>query len=109
MSEERIPSRMVLITLVMIFISGCWTVATLTPFPMKSNFRPYSIATITTANIAFLLSLLTSTLSYAKIGDQTKMKRITVYLFNIGIVFLIASIILFSASYITTTQPYYPD
>jgi hypothetical protein len=109
MSEERITSRMVLISRVMIFISGCWTAATLVPFPMKPNLRPYSTATITTSNIAFLLSLLTSTLSYAKIGDQARMKRITVYLFSIGIVCLIASIIIFSASYITTIQPQYQD
>ena len=101
MDGERVPSWIFITTLLMIFVSGCWTIATIGPFLIRPDFRPYTIVAVTIANLAFLLSLMTSMFSYAKLGDQSKIKQIMVYLFSSGILSLIISIVIFSISYLT--------
>lgn len=101
MSRELTPSSFILITLVMLFISGCWTLATIMPYPIEYGFRAVMIAAVTASNVSFLFSLLTSALSYAGIGQDRSMRRLMIILFTIGVSALVVSVILFSISTLT--------
>ena len=109
MAEEKAPTWIIVTTLVMLFISGCWTLATIIPFRIDQPIRSAMVITVTIADIAFLLSLLASMLSYSGMSRKEAMKRISILMFCLGITALIVSIILFSTSYLTKTPPYYPD
>jgi len=109
MNNALIPRPFIVITLVMLFISGCWTLACTIPYPIKYEFRVIMTATVTASNVAFLLSLLSSVLSYSGMGNEGKMKRIIIYSFSIGITALVISVILFSIAYIMTAPRYYPE
>jgi hypothetical protein len=85
-------------TLVMIFICGCWTLATVIG---RTALRPYSLGTVTVANVAFLLALMLTILSYADLGNDATMQRAMAYVFSVGILALAVSVILFSASALT--------
>lgn len=101
MSREMTQSSFIVITLVMLFISGCWTLATIMPYPIEYWFRAVMIAAVTASNVSFLLSLLTSALSYAGIGQDQSMRRLMIILFTIGVSALVVSVILFSISTLT--------
>lgn len=100
MTEEKGLTRIIPITLFMIFISGCWTLATIIPFPMHWPTRSIQLTVVTVADVTFLLSLLTSILSYSGMADREAMRKWSIIMFCTGITALIASIILFSASYL---------
>jgi len=106
MNDALIPRPFILITLVMLFISGCWTIASIISFPIKYEFRVIMTMMVTASNVAFLLSLLASVLSYEGMGNEEKMKRVIVYSFSIGIFALVISVIMFSLAYITTAPRY---
>ena len=101
MSRELSPSSFIVITLVMLFISGCWTLATIIPYPIEHGFRTAMIVTVTASNVCFLFSLLTSALHYAGLGQEQTMKRLMIILFAIGVSALVLSVILFSISTLT--------
>ena len=107
MDNALIPRPFIVITLVMLFISGCWTLACIMPFPIKYEYRLIMATAVTASNVAFLISLLASVLSYAGMGNDEEMKRIIVYSFSIGITALVISVILFSFAYITAAPRYY--
>ena len=98
MNRDRVPSWMFAATLIMIFICGCWTLATVIG---RTALRPYSLGTVTVANVAFLLALMLTILSYADLGDDVTMRRAMAYVFSVGILALAVSVILFSASALT--------
>ncbi len=107
MSRELTPHSFIVITLVMLFISGCWTLASAIPFPINYELRVGMIATVAISNVSFLLSLLTSVLSYSGMGQERRMKRIIVTAFSIGVIALVISITFFSISYLISRPPYY--
>ena len=108
MAEEKGPTWMIWVTLFMIFISGCWTFATIIPFPHTLASRTALMIGVTVADVTFLISLLASMLSYSGMADREQMRRWAVIMFCLGITALVASIILFSASSITK-PPIYID
>jgi len=109
MSREFSLPSFIVILLVMLFISGCWTLASAIPYPIGYGFRVFMISVVSISNVGFLISLLTSILNYAGVGNEVKMKRISVATFSIGITALVVSVILFSVAYIMTAPRYYPD
>ncbi|MCS7365353.1 MAG: hypothetical protein NDF54_07955 [archaeon GB-1867-035] len=108
MFEERTLPRMILINLFMIFISGCWTLATILPFTMNWMIRSIQLITITIADISFLLSLLASILVYSGFMREEIARKWFIIFFCIGILALIITIILFSTSYLIK-HPSRPD
>jgi len=101
MSRELRPSSFIVIALVMLFVSGCWTLAAIMPYPIEYGFRVVMVATVTASNVSFLLSLVTSVLSYGGLGEEQRMKRLMIILFTIGVATLVISVILFSISTLT--------
>lgn len=68
--------------------------------------------TVIISNISFLVSLLLSMLFYLEVGEKETHKRRIVLAFSIGIIALIISIVVFTASFVMqppffTTYP--PD
>jgi len=108
MVEEKDQVRMILVTLFMIFISGCWTLATIIPLSVHWTFRSMQLVTVTVANISFLLSLLALMLIYSNMMKAEAVRKWFTIMFSIGIAALIISIIIFSASYLLK-YPIRPD
>lgn len=108
MSEEKVSTWIIVTTLFMMFISGCWTVATIIPWKLHPSIRSAMIITVTIADVAFLLSLLASMLSYS-LSSKEATKKVSMFMFCLGIAALVVSIILFSASFLLKPPPYYPD
>jgi hypothetical protein len=96
-SEAKPPTWFIATTLFMLLISGAWTIASAFP----SAFRSYSLTAITVGNLGFLLALLSSALGYVRGEAKPVWKRIMIYSFAFGIIFLMASIIMFSVSVVT--------
>jgi len=101
MSREGTPSSFIVIALVMLFISCCWTLAAIMPYPVEYGFRVVMVAAVTASNASFLISLLSSALSLAGVGREQGMKRLTIILFTIGVAALVVAVILFSVSTLT--------
>jgi len=101
MSRELAPSSFIVITLVMLFVSGCWTIATIMPYPIEYGLRAAMVATVTASNVSFLFSLFASALSYAGVGREQAIRRLMVILFAVGVSALVVSVILFSVSTLT--------
>lgn len=108
MTEEKDLTRMIQITLFMIFISGCWTLASIIPFSMRWPVRSAQLAVVTVADVAFLIALLALMLSYGGMAEKEAVRRWAVLMFCVGMVALIASIILFSSFYLVM-PPYSAD
>jgi hypothetical protein len=108
MPEETRPGPLIWITLFMIFISGCWTLATIVPFPLAWPTRAVQLAVVTVSNISFLVSLLASMLYQGEMIERETARRWSIIFFAVGITALIVSILLFSASYLVK-PPYYID
>jgi hypothetical protein len=92
-SEAKPPTWFIATTLFMLLISGAWTIASAT-----SALRAYSLTAITVGNLGFLLALLSSALGYATGEARPVWKRIMIYSFAFGVVFLMASIVIFSVA-----------
>jgi hypothetical protein len=108
MSEQKPSVWLILVSLLMLFVSGAWTLASITPL-MPKTVRSSMLITVTTANVCFLVTLLAAMLLYSDIGAKENLKKAMVLAFSIGIFALIISIVLFSASFLMTPPPYYPD
>ena len=115
MSEEKPSVWIVLVSLLMLFVSGAWTLASFLPFPSGGYGSPRSLMFYVTmaSNISFLISLLVSMLLYLGIGSREGMRWIMIFAFSMGILALISSIILFTASFFmasraSTVYPRYP-
>lgn len=109
MSEQKPSVWLILISLLMLFVSGAWTLASITSFGISKAVMPFRLITVTIANISFLVTLLVAMLLYSDIGAKEGLKKTMVFAFSVGIFALIVSIILFSASFLLTPQPYRPD
>jgi len=108
MSEQNPSARLILVSILMLFISGAWTLASVTPL-MSRAVRSSMLGTVTTANVCFLVTLLAAMLLYSDVGAKENLKKAMVLAFSIGIFSLIISIVLFSASFLIEPPPYYPD
>jgi hypothetical protein len=108
MSEQKPSPWLVLVSLLMLLVSGAWTVAAITPFISKS-MRPFMVVAVTVANISFLGTVLAAMLLYSEVGSKASLKKMMVLAFSIGIFSLITSIILFSALVLIAPPKYYPD
>ena len=86
--------------LVMLFISGCWTLAAIMPFPVSLGTRGVQVAAVAVSNVAFLLGVLTSAFSYAGMGKSERMSKVFLAFFSIGVAALALSIIAFTISYV---------
>jgi len=100
MTEEKDLTRMIPITLFMIFVSGCWTLASIIPFSIRWPAHSAQLAIVTVADVAFLIALLALMLSYGGMAEKEAVRRWAILMFCVGMVTLIASIILFSSSYL---------
>ena len=109
MSKEKPSIWLILVSLLMLFVSGAWTLATITPFWITKDMRTVMLITVTAANVSFLVTLLTAMLLYMDVNARESLRRIMKYAFVIGILVLIISIILFSASYLIAPPPHFPD
>ena len=112
MSQEKPSVLIVLVPLLMLFISGAWTLASLIPYVRWGAMRETMFYTVIISNISFLVSLLLSMLFYLEMGEKETHKRRMVLAFSIGIIALIISIVVFTASFVMqppffTTYP--PD
>jgi hypothetical protein len=97
-AEEKPSIWIILISLLMLFVSGAWTIASIIPFGMQKTIGPIMLVTSTVSNVAFLLTLLSAMILYSNMGPRQGLRKIMVYTFSIGIFALIISIILFSIS-----------
>ncbi len=98
MSEKPL-TRFVVVGLVLLFISGCWMVGSLTIIPRRLELDFLRLTLLTTnalANISFLVSILASILGLADIVKEERSRKAAAYAFIAGIVLLIVSIALFS-------------
>jgi len=96
------------VNLALLFISGCWMIGSLMVTSWKPSLgfaRPLLLTGTALANISFLASMLTSILGAANIVKETPARRVTVYVFAVGILFLIISIIAF-CWIVVSTPPY---
>jgi len=88
----------VVVGLVLLFISSCWVIGSLTALSSRLEpkfLRTTLLTTNASANISFLLSILTSVLGSAHLIKKEVTKRAAVYGFVASVVFIIVSIILF--------------
>ncbi|MCW4019736.1 MAG: hypothetical protein NWF14_00685 [Candidatus Bathyarchaeota archaeon] len=109
MSEQKTSVWLILVSLLMLFVSGAWTLVSILPFGIFKAVRSFMLITVTTANISFLITLLAAMLLYSDVGERENLKKIMIFAFSIGIFALIVSIVLFSASFLITPPTYYPD
>jgi len=109
MSEQKPSVWLVLVSLLMLFISGAWTLASITPLWISKDMRSFMLISVTTANIAFLTTLLAAMLLYSDVGAKQNLKKTMVLAFSVGILALIVSIVLFSASFLIAPPTYYLD
>jgi len=91
----------------MLFVSGAWTLAAITPLISRS-LRPFVVVTVTAANVSLLATLLAAMLLYSEVGPRPTLKKAMVVAFSAGILTLIISIVLFSAQ-VLMAPPAYPD
>ena len=75
MSEEKPSVGIVLVPLLMLFISGAWTLASLIPYVRHRAMRETMFCTTTVSNISFLISTLFSMLFYLEMGEKENLKR----------------------------------
>jgi hypothetical protein len=107
--EERPSIWIVLVSILMLFVSGAWTLATITPFVTLKGIRSATLTMVTAANIAFLGSVLASMLLYARVGKIERMRSLMVTSFTIGILALAVSILMFAGVHIWSPMTYFPD
>lgn len=85
-----------------------WTF-TLGGYGLVVPLRKLMFYTVSASNVSFLISLLLSMLLYLEIGENEKLKRRMILVFSIGVLALILSIVLFTASFVFIIGPYSPD
>lgn len=109
MSEQKPSVWLILVSLLMLFVSGAWTLASITPFGISKAVRSFMLITVTTANVCFLVTLLAAMLLYSDVGPKENLKKAMLLAFAVGIFALILSIVLFSGSFLVAPPTYYPD
>jgi len=109
MVEQKPSVWLVLMSLLMLFVSGAWTLASILPFGISKGIRTVMLISATTADISFLVTLLAMMLLYSDVGAKENLKKTMILSFSIGIFALIVSIVLFSASFLIAPPTYYPD
>lgn len=109
MSEEKPSVWLVLVSLLMLFVSGAWTLATITPFWISETVRSLMLITVTAANVSFLLTVLAAMLLYSDVGAEERLRKTMVVAFSVGIFALIVAIVLFSASFLVKPPPQFLD
>lgn len=67
------------------------------------------LITVTLANVSFLITLLAAMLLYSDVKTTRNPRKIMIYAFSVGIIALTISILLFSASFLISPPPNYPD
>jgi hypothetical protein len=108
MEKDRPLTWFAIVNLALLFISGCWMIGSLMVTSWKSSLgfaRPLLLTGTALANISFLASMLASILGAANIIKETPARRVTVYVFTVGILLLIISIITF-CWIVVSTSPY---
>ncbi len=93
---------MVLVSLLMLFVSGAWTIASIMPSTMNKPLSSIMLVTTTVSNISFLLTLLVTMLLYSEVGPRERLGKTMVYLFSAGIIALAATVMLFLIAFLTT-------
>ena len=72
MGEEKPSVWIILVPILMLFVSGAWTLASLIPYVRWGAMRETMFYTVIISNISFLVSLLLSMLFYRLLtrGDE---------------------------------------
>jgi len=104
MSEDKPSPWLVIISPLMLFVSGAWTLASIMPFWFSPQVRTYMLLTVTAANISFLITLLLAMFIHTEAKSAKQLRRLMLYSFTIGIVTLSIVIILFTTSYLIGYQ-----
>lgn len=108
---EKALTWLLIIGLILLFISGCWTIGILIIIQSQRP-EPFLRTTILMvdilANASFLISILISAFGLAEIIKEEVARKFTAYVLAIGIIFLIISIILFLCI-IATRSPWAYD
>jgi len=105
--QEKLSPWPVILSLLMLFISGAWTLAAITPLSPNAA-RPLVLVTVTAANISSLVTVLAAILLYTDIGPRTEIRKVMVLAFSVGMCSLVLCIMPFSAS-ILIVPPKYCD
>jgi hypothetical protein len=103
--RKKLSPWLVILSLLMLLISGAWTLAAITPH-LSNAARPLVLITVTTANISSLVTVLAAMLLYTDIGPRREIRRVMVLTFSIGMCSLVLCIILFSASILIIPPKY---
>jgi hypothetical protein len=73
LAEEKPSIWIVLVSLLMLFVSGAWTLASIMPFGTQKTIRPLMLVTSTISNVAFLLTLLSAMILYSNVLFSTSL------------------------------------
>jgi hypothetical protein len=98
MGEEKTSIWIVLVSILLLFVSGTWTLATIRPFVPHKGIRSATLTTVTAANISFLGSVLAPMLLYARVGEIERMRSLMVISFTIVVLALVVFIIMFAGT-----------
>ncbi|UCH56884.1 MAG: hypothetical protein JSV18_05945 [Candidatus Bathyarchaeota archaeon] len=109
MGEEKSSVWIILVSILMLFVSGAWTLATIMPFVPHKGLRSATLTMVTIANVSFLASLLASMLLYSQVGERGQMRSVMIASFSIGILALAVSIVIYSSTHIWSPMPYVID
>ncbi|TEU06387.1 hypothetical protein E3I90_02250 [Candidatus Bathyarchaeota archaeon] len=93
LKKEKPLTWFVIVNLALLFISGCWMVGSLMVTSWKSS-------------LGFARPLLLTSTALANIAKEDPARRVTVYAFTVGILFLMVSMIIF-CWIVVSTSPYY--
>ncbi|MEM3646735.1 MAG: hypothetical protein QW334_01125 [Thermofilum sp.] len=102
MSEQKPLLWIVLISLLMLFVSGAWTIASIMFFTRNKTLSSIMLATATASNISFLLTLLAAMLLYSGVERGRRLMIMMVGLFSAGIIFLVYTVLFFLIAFLTT-------
>jgi len=105
MSEEKPSVWIVLVSLLMLFVSGAWSLASLIPCVRCEILWLLIFHLVTVSNILFLVSLLLPMMIDLEMGAKEDLKRRMILAFSIYVLALIISIVLFTASFIMMPLP----
>jgi len=101
LSEQKPSVWTVIISLLMLFVSGAWTVAAIISINMNKALGTIMLATATASNVSFLLTLLAAMLLYSGVERGERLRVIMVCLFAVGIVTLVYTVVLFMVAFLT--------
>ncbi|MEM2930512.1 MAG: hypothetical protein QW797_06600 [Thermoproteota archaeon] len=101
MSEQKPLLWIVLISLLMLFVSGAWTIASIMFFTQNKTLSSIMLATATASSISFLLTLLVAMLLYSGVEKGRRLMMMMVGLFSAGIIFLVYTVLFFLIAFLT--------